>query len=375
MLTIAADLQALGHDVVICACDGVIGPIGSAATAAGLSVVAGVHSLPDSVDATIANDASSAFEFVARFPQAARIMVAHSDFFPLQWPPQLPGVCDAVVAMNSRIARHISSLANAPRVERLCQPIDLHRFIPTAPAPTSLRSVLVFGNYMGGPMAAELAAAGKQAGVEVAFAGMGSVVAERPERLMVEHDAVLGLGRCILEAMACGRAAYVFGIAGGDGWVTADNYAALESDGFGGLAESRVMTGSQVAATLSHWHPTMGSINRRLVTAHHDSMRHAVALVELLSSLVKPADAVVRTAEVVGSSDEVAAELLRLTRLEWWTRSRWSAVTEELVAVRRQRDAARSKLKSVLRSRSFRLARMLAKPIDTLRATVKRLRA
>ena len=41
---------------------------------------------------------------------------------------------------------------------------------------------------------------------------------------MADADIVVGYGRSVLEAMAMGRAAYVWDHAGGDGWVTPETY-------------------------------------------------------------------------------------------------------------------------------------------------------
>lgn len=407
MMTVATDLQALGHEVVICSCDGQLGPISMDARGEGLTVVDNIGSLPVEVDATIANDASSAFELAGRFPDAVRIMVAHSDFYPLQWPPQMTGVCDVVVTLNDRVARHISAMANVPRLERLRQPVDVGRFSPAARSVSQLQRVLVLGNYVGGSSAKELEAACRQAGVEVSFAGTPTIVAERPEQVIAEHDAVIGLGRCIVEAMACGRAAYVFGIAGGDGWVTADNYAALEADGFGGLAGTGVVSGPQIAAAFNDWRPDMGVINRRLVGAHHNSLVHARALVELLNSLAEADGSPVGASDDVALSRTASAELARRTRLEHRTWVRFMTAVASLAEARtnlaeatnqrdqalatldgvtkqrdralakldrvtKQRDRARSRLESVYRSRRYRLAASLASPADALSARRKR---
>ena len=54
---------------------------------------------------------------------------------------------------------------------------------------------------------------------------------------MGDADIVIGKARVIVEAMASGRAAYVYDHNGGDGWVTPERYELLEADNFGGQAE------------------------------------------------------------------------------------------------------------------------------------------
>ena len=52
---------------------------------------------------------------------------------------------------------------------------------------------------------------------------------------MCEADIIVGYGRTILEAMACGRPAYVHEHSGSDGWVTADSMHGWRQTGSLGL--------------------------------------------------------------------------------------------------------------------------------------------
>ena len=62
-------------------------------------------------------------------------------------------------------------------------------------------------------------------------AGLLSEPAWDPVATIAEADIVVGKGRAVLEAMSCGRAAFVYDAFGGDGWVTAESYPRLEADG------------------------------------------------------------------------------------------------------------------------------------------------
>jgi hypothetical protein len=116
---------------------------------------------------------------------------------------------------------------------------------------------------------------------------------------------VVGKARAILDAMACGRAAYVLDVAGGDGWVTEERYAAMEADNFAGQTSDWSL--EQLAGDLAGYDPAMGQVNRDLVLAHHDAADHAQALVALfrrLSPRAEPATGPLR-------------EMARLVRLHW----------------------------------------------------------
>ena len=107
-----------------------------------------------------------------------------------------------------------------------------------------------------------LAAACAELGLELAVRGARTEPSDGPAALMLDADVVVGYGRCIVEAMACGRAAYVWDHMGGDGWVTAASYAALEADGFGGRATGAGVDAARLVADLAAYDPAMGVVNR-----------------------------------------------------------------------------------------------------------------
>ncbi len=93
---------------------------------------------------------------------------------------------------------------------------------------------MTMGNYVHGERFALLRRACDRAGIELRHVGVHGE-GERPADLVLnEVDIVFGKARVIVEAMATGRAAYVFDHNGGDGWVTAASYPRLAADNFGG---------------------------------------------------------------------------------------------------------------------------------------------
>jgi hypothetical protein len=100
-----------------------------------------------------------------------------------------------------------------------------------------------------------------------------------PLPAILEADVVVGQGRSVLEAMACGRAALVYGPTVGDGWVTEAAYPAMEDDGFRGRGNGDVYDAAAVARALDAYRPAMSEVNRALAMTHHSAYDHAVALV------------------------------------------------------------------------------------------------
>jgi hypothetical protein len=373
-VTVAEELQRLGHEVIVHSSSA--GPIAEVARKQGIPVIVDRDRLPASCDAVLAQDTGSAFQLAGRYPDAVRIMVVHSDYFALQSPPQIQDVCAAVVVMNDRVRSHVEHLATPLPVVRLRQPVDLRKFGVRGGTPQRAQRALILGHYLRGPGADVVAEACRAAGLEPRLVGEPTTTTtSTPEQAIADVEVVIGLGRCAIEGMAGRRAAYVYGIAGGDGWVTEDSYEALEADGFGGLATPTVVDQAKLAADLSEWDPEMGMINRQLADAHHNVAGHAVALVALLR------DTAAGEAPPPSRGDELA----RLVRMEWQTWSRYIGALKEagelrealrieqraLFEARRTGANALEQLEDLRTSRRYRTAMRLAAPVDAVRRWLK----
>ena len=367
LLTVADHLQALGHDVTLHATE--MGAASSLARERGLRVVAD-DELPAACDGVFVQDGVHACLMAERFPAVPRVFVAHAVHVGIQRPPQVSDVVTAVVVLNDRIAQRFASMACEPELVRLRQPVDLLRFSPRGRLNARPRRVLLLGNYLRGDQREMIVEACAAQGLEVTQVGAHGKVSRHPEVAICDADVVLGYGRSILEGMSCGRAAYVLGDSGGDGWVTPESYPALEADGFGGSATPTIIDGERLARDLGAYEVEMGPVNRHTVSTHHGAFAHAAELVALLRRLAPcpPAD---------GS----LAEVERLTRLQWATEARALLLDLENEALRDQLQAERARLEdereqirshwsgidSFKRSRRYRLAHLLGKPLDLLR--------
>jgi hypothetical protein len=158
----------------------------------------------------VSGDAATCHELGSRYGDAVHLFVAHSCDHALQSPPQL--------------------------VVRLRQPIDTARFRNLGPPRPMARRALVLSNYVRGPRAELIERACRASEIGVSWAGTTTPTTATPEHAIANPDLVIALGRSVLEGMAAGRAVYVYGVVGGDGWLTPDRYPVMEADGFAGLS-------------------------------------------------------------------------------------------------------------------------------------------
>ena len=372
-LTLARELDRLGHDAAIYSPSH--GDMAEYARAHGNRVLTAAQ-LPVRCDLVIASDAATCHELAARYPDAMTIMVAHSADHMLQAPPQLPDQCHAVIVLNDRVARSVTARSWHPQILRLQQPLALDRYYNLGACRRHPESALISTNYVDGPRARVIEAACRANGLRVRWIGATTQSTATPELAIAEADLVIGLGRSTLEAMAAGRAAYVYGVVGGDGWVTPERYATMEADGFAGTAFPEVhIDVDRMTAELGEWTDSMGEYNRDLASARHSVREHAIAL---LASVRDGSPAL--AANPVTPSDELA----RLVRLHW--RAERRAIENEREASRlraelagRDRDVAAAALHAQLlrrqaeydrlrTTRRYRLATRLAAPLDRWRS-------
>jgi hypothetical protein len=368
-VTVARQLIRLGHDAAIYSPNR--GASADAAIELGIPVLRGSE-LPRSCDLVVSSDAATYHDLVGRGLDAVLVFVVHSADFMLQAPPQLSDRCDAVVVLNDRVRRAVEGRAWHAPIVRLNQPIDLFRYRNRGAGRPAARTALVATNYVTGTRAEVIEEACRDAGLEVSWIGATTAITPSPEFAIAAADVVIGLGRTTLEAMAAGKAAYVYGVVGGDGWVTPERYAAMEADGFAGTAFPDVMIdAAAMTEGLRGWRADMGECNRDLASAHHSAREHAIKLVELARALVRPPE------RDVMLSDELA----RLIRLQWYSDGQAATSQREVLGLRAQLDerdgqaadvasrlaAAEAQLASLKATRRYRLASRVAEPLDRLR--------
>ena len=303
-VTVADHLQRLGHDVWLYSPE--LGEASASAERLGVRVVGDVRGLPAKPHGLIVQDAVVSYELAAALPWTPQVFAGQSDSYDLQIPPQVPGVVEVIVTMYDRVDQRIRALGLPCEIVRMKQPVDVDRFKPHRAPRREAPVGLMLSNYVHGQRLELLTRACARAGVELRHVGGYSPDGQRPSDVVInEADIVFGKARVIHEAMACGRAAYVFDHNGGDGWVTPENYETLVADNFGGQSLPEAIDEDRLVRDLGQYDPDMGIANRDLMVANHAATKHAAALVDVLRRL--PA----REAPV----DAPLTEMARLVRL------------------------------------------------------------
>ena len=289
LLTVAEQLQRLGHGVTVYAL--ALGKMAELARARGVEVAPEGPDLGTECDVIVSQDGVVAHELADRFPKAPQVFVCHSTLYDLQLPPLAPGVVSAVIALSDRVERRMRAMDVNFRVLRLRQPIDVERLMPRGAPRERPRRALLLGNHLCGEGRDILVEAWSAMGIEVVQLGLPTTVTLHPEEDIARADIVVGKGRAILDAMSCGRPAYVYDAFGTDGWVTPETYPLMEADAFAGQALPRVADRELLRRDLSQYDRRMGQANREIITKHHQARMHADQIALLCKELVPNAPA------------------------------------------------------------------------------------
>jgi hypothetical protein len=304
LYTVADNLVRLGHEVTVHAQH--LGAMAEQVRAVGAAVVA-EDGLPETCDAALVQDVGMAYTLADRWPDRPQVVVAHSAYFDLQLPPLVPVPGSVVVVMSDRVAARVAALPGMLEVVRLRQPIDAVRLSPRGVVAVRPRRALLLGNYLHGEARDAITEAWSAAKVKVVQVGVMTRPTLDVAAAVADADIVVGKGRAVLDAMACGRPAFLYDAFGADGWVTAATYDAFEADAFAGQSEPTVLDRDGLIRALDDYDPGMGRVNRELVLKHHQDRKHTEALVAIFRRLTPGRD----------DRPTAAAELARLSGLRW----------------------------------------------------------
>jgi hypothetical protein len=348
LVTVTEHLERLGHEVRVFSAEPLPSPDE-------LRVVGVERELPLAPDVIYSQDAEAALLLAHLYPLTPQLFAVHGDRDSVWLPPQLAGVVARVVVFDDRTGDNVRAAALAQPLVRLRRPVDLDRIVSRGELPER-------------PTTARL----HLEGVSDYRRGLVQrVLAEARIELDDVADLVLARGSAVVDALAEGRAVYVYGDDGGDGWVTPERYELLEADGFSGRAEPSATTFELLRAALEDYDPALGPAGRELAQAH-DARIHAHELVAAfddvkprrdpveaplreLARLVRVEAASARRAHAHAREAETAATRQReLERELAKARERNEQLTGEVEELRRQADEAALEQQQLERQKSRR---------------------
>lgn len=192
-----------------------------------------------------------------------KVLNSHSTFLPLE---RLTPGADAYVAVSEEIRKIEEARGFSPTV--IMNPIDFERF-PLKPVSEKLGKVLYL--TPGGLAQREIVSCCEELGLEL-------IVPEKPvfgvENLIEKADLVIGIGRCLLEAMAMGRNVisadhrhWMPAFQGG-GMVTEENFEDLRPTNFSGRDKPIVFRKGRLKEELLKYDPKRGERLRELIRPH-----------------------------------------------------------------------------------------------------------
>lgn len=343
MTTVGDAMQRVGHEVWLSADE--LGTGAEQARQLALAVADSHTDLPADLDVAFVHSSVASHALAEVRPELPQVFIVHGRFFDNYVPPQIDGRVAGVATLGGFARSRVDSTAIQVPHKQLLQPIDRTRFRDRNPIAERPRRALILSNYLEGERLERLREASKIAGIELDHAGAsGGAVALRPEDAINKADIVFGKGRAIIEAMACGRAAYVYDMWGTDGWVTPETYEQMAERGFGGNALARDLSAAELAEDLAGYSNELGAWGMSTVIENHLVEDHVAELLELCPQA--PSDAKAR--------DE-HAELARLARQSWRHEGQVHVLSEQVKVQNQRISDLENELHRLQSSRSWRI--------------------
>ncbi|HYN22734.1 MAG TPA: glycosyltransferase [Thermoanaerobaculia bacterium] len=256
LFELATRLLECGHSPV--AFSTRLGPLAEALRKATIPVVDRLDAIGEPPDLIHGQHHVETLTALLHFPGVPALFVCHGW---LPWeedPPRFPRILRYVAVDHTTRERLVSERGIPPeRVEVVLNFVDLARFRPRGPLPSTPRRALVFSNqasertYL--PAVREACA---RSGIDVDVAGLASgVVTERPEELLVAYDLVFAKARAALEALAVGTAVVLCDETGAGPLVTSRNLDELRPLNFGVRTLRHPVAADYLASQIERYDP------------------------------------------------------------------------------------------------------------------------
>ena len=223
---------------------------------------------------------------MAAWPLTPAVFVVHGNGtrVVLERPPLWRDTVEVWVAISEHIADVMASRDGIERnrIEVVPNFVDLSRFTPLQRPREPVRTVMLHSNHHDGLLRSALSEACARLGAALRIVG-----GERRQFDLISElnhaDAVVGIGRSAIEAMACCRPVLLYSAFGGDGLCLPESAERNLAWNYSGLARRVTPDADRLTEELSAANREVGEWSRRWVEANHDPRDLVPRLIELYS--------------------------------------------------------------------------------------------
>jgi len=162
--------------------------------------------------------------------------------------------------------------------------VNADRFKPKNKLPVWPQKLLIISNAIERQAIKTVKKAARELNLSVKFVGKNKQKFHI-EKEIQSVDIVMSLGRGIIEAMSCGKAALVFSYDRlhkyGDGLITKENVAKISENNFSGRTNKIIFNKENLVKELKKYQPQMGTFNRQYVMKHFDIKHNIQRLIAI----------------------------------------------------------------------------------------------
>ena len=284
-----------------------------------------------------------------KFSDIPAVYVCHGSEPWEESPPVFPRIRRYIAVDNACRERVLNQSIPEDRVRVLLNFVDLDRFKPRPSLPQSPRLALVFSNQICEPVHLDpIRAACNRAGIQLDVAGRNAGnPSERPEFLLAHYDIVFAKARAALEAMAVGTAVITCDAAGVGPMVSMRNVESLRPLNFGIKCLQKPISANVIAAELARYDPEDAA-------RVSDFIRNDAGCDRVFDQFVDLYQEVIKEHREASAPDQIADG------------SALASYLRQLAERFHSLELDRSELKSLQRSRSWRLFSKYAQIKDSL---------
>lgn len=318
-LTLAEKLLAEGHRVTCFSLR--LGEVAALLRERGATTVDNARDA-DAPDVVHASHLDAGHLAMAAWPTTPTVFVVHGNGTRavVERPPLWQDPVQVWIAVSEHVADVMAARDGIAReqIEVVPNFVDLHRFTPLQPARAPVRTVMLHSNHHDDPLRLSLAEACDKVSATLRIVGGG----RRQQDIVSEinyADAVVGIGRSALEAMACGRPVLLYSAYGGDGPCRPETAERALAWNYSGLATRSEPDAGRLADELSGIGPELGRWSREWVERHHDPDQLVPRLIDLYRLAAERMDEQLRSA---GSEALIRSRFAGFyPSLRWWHRA------------------------------------------------------